>query len=193
MRKLLLAVGLCVVAVAVAPVASASAAANKKCTFEGTTTFEGGTLVAKPQKLKFKFVDEEVGLHKAGGKCENFPGGGGAEAVKTGEANTKVEGEGELSCEVSTSGLEVRGEATGKGVVTIGAKATFKIKVFAVVGVGPFVEFTAKGEQEVAPKEKFTTTVGTANFIENAGSLTLCSGAGIAKLKFEAEALAEVG
>jgi hypothetical protein len=189
MKKLILA-GTAVVACALVPAATASAAETLKCTFEGTASFPSGNLKATPANLTFEFVEGEVGLGKKGGEC-------GGKKVELGATKTKVEGKGELSCLVSQNTLKVLGTVEGKGKVSVEGKETFELSKFNLVGVTAFVKFEAAGENKT---EKFTTLEGPtfsppvplANFVNNAGDLQKCPTVGIEHLKFEAEAEVEV-
>jgi hypothetical protein len=174
MKRLLLASLLCVVAVIVAPVASASAKnpEHVKCKFEGTAVF-GAKLTAKPTKTTYKFNSEGTTSNKC--KVNNEEPELAAEA--------EVKGEGNLSCTVSP-GLGVAGLATGTGKLKVGTtKPVFEPLKFEFVGTGPVVTFEASGSNTA--KEEFVGG-GSANFLSTLTALEECAGAGLGSVGFTA-------
>lgn len=179
MKRTVVALLLAAIGIMLLPVASASAAEARKCSFEGKVTFpEGGELGAPPRQLKYKFDSEAIG-GIVGNKCTEGTGTVGASA--------EVHGEGKLSCAASNGLIKVGGEVKGEGTIKVGAK-TYKITVFVFVGATAVVTFKAEGENE-AKTEKIEAA-GSANFAKNAAVLTKCAeGEGkVTSLLFEAEA-----
>jgi hypothetical protein len=175
MKRLLLASLLCVVAVIVAPVASASAAQVVQCKFKGTTTFNPALgLVPAPGEYTF---NSEAG---AGTKCKVKVSSEPKVETEV-EAKATVKGKGKLACTVSP-GLGVAGLAAFEsGSVTVGTKV-FTLTKFQFTGTGPVVLFEAEGTNGT---ETFHGT-GEANFAQSPGALLQCEAGALLSVGFEA-------
>jgi hypothetical protein len=175
MKRLLLASLLCVVAVIVAPVASAGAAEPKhvECNFTGTATFEtelGPVPTVGLDKYGFKSSNETPPANECNGKA------GFAE----------VNGAGHLSCTLSP-GLGLGGlAATFENGLLKAEGKEFKLETFEFVGTGPVVTFEAKGKDE-ATGETFVG-VGKAEFVETQKALKECEKGKLKAVAFKATA-----
>jgi hypothetical protein len=173
-RAMLLGV-LCVAALALVPVASASAFAGT-CKIEGTATiYKAGSFteeqalpLATPAPRNYKFVS-------SGGKC--LPEEGKFEKAE-------VKGEGELACSISKGGIAVIGGGKGSGSIKISGKED-AISVFAFVGAGADVTFEASGPL-VTGLGGVGPATGTASFAKNSKAVTECVQEKASKLEFEA-------
>jgi hypothetical protein len=194
MRKLLLAAGLCLVAVVLAPVAAASAEEHQyagACTFYGEANFGGAHLSTNPVKLTylpFHFTSGPGGLPGVPHNECISNAGIGTKVVKA-----KVDGAGYLACGVSQDFIEgfpivsVAGELSGNVtelkiedansvVHTVKGKPTFKF-----ASAGGLLPFVVSGEGTLAQ--------GLATFLTNSENLKECtSPEGASKLTFEAGA-----
>jgi hypothetical protein len=175
MKKLILIACLAVLAVAVAPVASASAAELKgECTIEGTATF-GHALSPKALQNQYKFTSSSV-------KCTGLNG----TTPETATFEAEVSGEGQLSCAVSNGALETPvGAVSGKG--RIGPVEGFEFKF---IGVGPVVVFTATGGSGGG-----ITAAGVAQFATKGGATAAkeCAEEKVTSLPFEAHTVGTIG
>jgi hypothetical protein len=169
MRRLLVAVYLCVAVVVFAPVASASAAEETvSCALEGTATFTPSLKFAPKKEVVYSFKSEG----KAN-KCVREKG----EVVK---AKATVEGKGELGCEKGKS------EADGTGTLKLGGEAgkTFKFKFTALATE---VEFETTGEVKVEKPK------GHASFAGDTEGVSKCSAnEPVESLEFTASATGKV-
>jgi hypothetical protein len=174
MKRLILIASLCITAVVVAPIASASAEGAKfagKCEFKGTATFAPGNLSPVPAALEYKF--------KGTAECETQPG---KEKLK---GKVEVSGKGTLSCGVSL-GLE------GAGTLKLSKTGTepweeYEFKLTIVSGAPGTVLLAAKFKDG-------SVAVGFASFLKSetepaAQCFTL---EGAHALEFEAMAAGEV-
>jgi polyisoprenoid-binding protein YceI len=124
MKKLMLVAALCVAAVVLVPVASASAATKGVCKFSGTATFTPGLFFAPTAKVTYAFTGEE-------GECKSEKG------ADLGYEEVEVSGKGNLGCEKGTE------EGAGTGSLKLkGVKKAFGFKFKAV---GSAVEFSTTG------------------------------------------------
>jgi hypothetical protein len=169
MKKLILIVGLCIVAAVVAPVASASAAEETTgtCKIEGEAKFPEG-LGKTPKSVEYTFK--------------------GAANCSTGEkGETTVSGKALLQCAVAAGGIEVIGEtgAPGKGHL-IGTKYPFELSFVAQAGI---VDLLARPEGETA-----YTATGEAEFLTTNGSEAIveCAQKSLTKLNFVAETAGKI-
>jgi hypothetical protein len=171
MKRLLLASLLCVVAVIIAPVASASANPEAvKCEFKGTAKFNPA-LSPKPTPATYEFESEG-----AGNNCE------GATVKKAEASSAKVKGKGELSCTVSP-GLGVTGLAKFEsGSLKAGSRAAFTLSRFEFAGAGPVVKFAAEGSN--GPEE--FKGGGQANFLSTPTALLECEAGVLSSVVFTA-------
>lgn len=189
MKKLMLVASLAIVAVAVVPIASASAFTGH-CKIYGKAKFTGGTLpFAPPEQRGFEFnaenfaasLPEVLATEKTGCATETL------EFQKVLKAT--VHGEGQLSCAVSNGKVEVKGKVTGEGEIEVaGKKVTFKFEFVAAAGAVPF---TAVGPE--------ITAAGTAEFLtpgngeQKAETVTKCVKGEIVELPFEAVTAGKIG
>ena len=123
MKKLIIVACLALIAVVVAPVASASAAFTGTCTIHGTAEFfnelkEPTKLKPGPAKpiLEYRFTSDQNGV---GTKCIK------AGTKKAKEATATVTGKFEGNCETATSLAPGKGELTVKGEATAKFELTF--------------------------------------------------------------------
>jgi hypothetical protein len=151
MRRLLVAVSLCVAGFVLVPVASASAAEETvSCALEGTATFT--------PSLKFKPKTGVAYSFKSEGKTNKCVKENG-EVVK---AKATVEGKGELGCEKGKS------EAAGEGTLKLGGGAAKTFK-FTFTAQATEVEFETTGEVKVEKPK------GHASFAGDAEGVSKCS------------------
>jgi hypothetical protein len=168
MNKLVLAAGLCAMALVLTPLTSASAEESSgRCIIEGAATFSGGHLKPVPtSNLGYEF--------RGSAECETLP----TREVRKG--TVEVTGKETLSCAGSL------GEAEGEGTLTLGG-----VKF-------PFgLTFVAGGPGSTMLLAKFANggvAVGTATFlksvVEPASQCFLPGGA--AELEFKAVATGEL-
>lgn len=183
MKRLFLVASLALVAVVVAPIASASATTVKGvCTIEGTATiFEKGSFTieealevkgTKEQNYKF---NANAGTHCAGVNEKNEPAT--ATVVKA-----EVKGEGDLGCEESKS-------KSGSGEIELSVTGKDTITTFKFTGKATEVKFEAEGAN-VKALTGGGPAVGEASFGEDLGAVAKCnpllSKVGPKKLKFVA-------
>jgi hypothetical protein len=183
MRKLLLAAGLCLVAVALMPVASASAYSEYygACTFYGEATIGKAINVPALTNTTFNFTEKAAGgIDPAKNTCVSNAG-----EKKVEEA--EVAGEGELQCAVSENlAGELKAVLTGKisgniKKLKIESKNIKGEPSFKFVAVGGDVAFAVNGEE--------TSALGDATFLTSATNLEECLPTGKGKnLTFEAAA-----
>jgi hypothetical protein len=162
MKRVVLVLTLCVAALAVAAVGSASAVlVTGKCELKGPTTFEPPISLVPSVSGHYKFESEKPG----GVVCATTPA--------TAEGFAKVEGKGVLSCAASVPNPPGTGEVTYKEGATA---VKHPIEQFVFLGVGAVVPFVAVGPNVKA--------VGVAHFPP--GAATQCVPPGTATLTFEA-------
>jgi hypothetical protein len=174
MKRLLL-VGLLGGAVlAVAPVASATAAEGVKCKFAGTAKFSPP--LSPVPSVGFTTYEFESEPEKGANECE------GTTAKKAEASSAKVKGKGHLSCTLSP-GLGVAGLAVFEsGGLKAGSREEFTLTKFEFVGVGPVVGLTAEGSNKT---EEFKGG-GEANFLEAPGALLECASGKLSSVVFKA-------
>ena len=160
MKRIIIAACLAIVAVAVVPVASASAATGT-CHLEGTATFNPALEFKPKAKVKYSF--------KAEGSANTCVGTGGSQAV----VEASVEGEGNLGCQEGT-------RETGTGKLKLSGEATAKEFSFFFTANGPIVNFSTTGA---------VTAEGTASFASDPEGLKRCGQMlPVEALKFQAQA-----
>jgi hypothetical protein len=161
MKRVVLVLTLCVAALAVAAVGSASAVlVTGKCELKGPTAFNPNISLVPSPSGTYSFTTEPGGV-----TCETSPA--------TAEGFATVHGAGVLSCAASVPTATGSGEVKYKqGTSTV----TDTIEKFAFLGVGPVVPFVAVGPNVKA--------VGVAHF--QPGAATQCVPPGTATLPFEA-------
>jgi hypothetical protein len=177
MKRLLLALCLCVVGFVLAPIASASA-------LTGACTIEGGAeltpaLNAELQNAEFTFTSSS-------GSCKE-----GLETVEVEEAT--VEGKGELSCPAGENIAGLKGEVKGEGLIKIrGKKYHF---YFSLVAAGGTVTFTVhtKLPTQLEPATEEVNASGEAEFLTDTGSATQCAELEAKNLKFTAAVAGKLG
>jgi hypothetical protein len=167
MRRLLLIVPLALAAIAVVPVASASAATvSGACTIDGSATFSPDGLKAAPATLGYDFSGT--------GSCSGTLNGN---TITNSPVQAHASGNGTLSC----AGAVATG---GTGTLTFpnqGVTIGFGI---SLVGTGSEVEFVITGNGGGAG-------AGHATFAANGGRATECASAnGLNNLGFSVQAAA---
>jgi hypothetical protein len=208
MKKLILIACLAVVAVVVAPIASASAAPVKgeeligACTITGTATITPEGLSTLPKKLSYSFVSGPIKVGPAPETDLTTCTGVAKAAVPpvdvtvAGKASASVSGEGQLSCPVSVGGfgplpvIENTGEP-GSGHITVtgqlsGQEIEVLFKGFKFVGTGTDVT--------LAIDEGGSAAAGHATFAQDVAAVGLCATAAEpTKLQFTAVAAGKIG
>jgi hypothetical protein len=212
--KLLLAAALCVVAVVVVPIASASAAFKGTCKFHGTATITGGLNTTPPENLTtwglqpYEFTSEEqevAGVKFKGVECVTTEGKK-EEGNKAEGYEAYVKGKGKLSCLASAAGylgeevepvtgIKVKGSGPpGTGYLELPGlpvEAAGKHRVFfkfQFLGAGTVITFSILNE------EGKVEATGTASFTADIKAVKECQeGKKPVTLKFSAEAAGEIG
>jgi hypothetical protein len=175
MKRLILLASLCVAAIIVAPVASASAAGLKgHCTVKGTAKFPGLNLTRELMKgQSYEFTGTA--------NCEELPGGEKVEATVT------VSGKGELSCAASVSKV-----AEGLGTLTLTSGPKKGTAYMFNLGFTPLVPGVILLQVEAEGAGKVTAT-GYASFLKDPkAEECFTNAAGVSELKFEALAAGEI-
>jgi hypothetical protein len=181
MKKVIVVAGLAVLAIAVAPVASASAAELKgECTIEGVATF-GHALSPKALQNTYKFTSTSV-------KCAGL-NGTTPETGVTGAA--EVSGAGQLSCAVSNGALQTpAGAVTGAGKITLSNGAAVEGFEFKFTAAGAAVKFAISGGSGGG-----ATAAGEAQFATKGGAAAAekCAKEEATELPFEAHTVGTIG
>jgi hypothetical protein len=173
MKKLMLIASLALVAVALVPAASASAALTGSCELRGEAELNP-PLGATPKATKFKFTNA-TGAEKV---CNGVEG---TEVKKLAILQAKVEGEGQLSCPVGENlvpGLE--GGVSGTGEIELEGETSVKHVSFRLVAAAGIVTFTVEGEG--------VTATGVAEFVTSTKSVKQCAALNASSLEFTAVA-----
>jgi hypothetical protein len=171
-KKLILVASLAVVAVIVAPIASANAAVTGACTVHGQATFTGGKLNPTPEKLGYAFAakEGEVTCHETSG------------AEHKGSASV-TGGNGTLSCGAAVSETEGEGTLTLPGVA--GSPFHFKLSFVAAAGVVGLLIKSPAGTPEAT---------GAASFAKSTKEeAKLCASPGVTELEFDAVTAGTIG
>jgi hypothetical protein len=179
MKRAILFGVLCLTALAVLPVAAASAETKGVCTIEGEAEFRKGAggleplNVAVPSTHGYKFS-------ASGGSCTNDKG------LPVALNKAEVNGEGELACVVSNGVTSIVGKVSGSGVIEVGGEGpkTFEFKFVAAAGN---VLFTATGGVTAVGDAQFLTPAGGAERAEK------CVKSEITKLPFLAVTAGKIG
>jgi hypothetical protein len=182
MKRLILIAGLCVLGIAMAPIASASAATFAGvCEINGNAKFEKPLSNTTPKSNKYEFTSG------AGTTCTPV---GTTEKAK---AKAEVSGKGHLACAVAEGGLgvELEGETTapgtGKLVVEEGAAAgTYEFKL-------SFAAAAAQVLLKIENNKKETTATGDATFATSSEGVTKCAKGEATALEFKALAAGTIG
>ena len=180
MKKLILIACLAVLAVAVVPVASASAAELKgECTIEGIANF-GHALSPKALQNQYKFTSSSV-------KCTGLNG----TTPETATGAAEVSGEGQLSCAVSNGALQTpAGPVTGSGKISLSNGVAVEGFEFKFSAAGAAVHFTITGGSGGG-----ATATGVAQFATKGGSEAAerCAKEEAISLPFEAHTVGTIG
>jgi hypothetical protein len=160
MKRLILLASMCLGIVALAPVASASAAEDA-CTIEGSAELNPH-LGATPQSTKFSFSATP------GTPCA---------VSKSTIASATVAGQGELSCPAGENIVGLNGSVSGEGTIQRSSDATPKHFKFELVAAAGVVAFRASGE---------VTGGGAAEFLTHKSAAEQCSKLNAGNLEFTA-------
>jgi len=168
MRKIMLLGILCLGALVIGPVASASAAEiTGACEISGGAEFKPG-LGKELAEVEYKF--------SGSAKCK--PVGGGEVS-----GTASVSGKGQLQCAVAAGGLSVLGTgAPGKGKLVLnGEEYKFELSFVAQAGI---VDLLARPEGSTA-----YTATGEAEFLTTNGptAIVQCAQSSLSELSFEAQ------
>lgn len=178
MKRLLLAVSLCVVGFVLVPVASASAELTGVCEVKGKVTFslgETGKLEAKLQRMM------GYTFEASGGECTELPS---KEKYTVGTKTKVTEGTGELSCGFSESETPGKGELwLSKGGGPQELKSMFELRFTAAGGVVLLKIYAGLLTGVAKP-----SATGQANFFKSKTEEAKECPKGVKELEFEATA-----
>jgi hypothetical protein len=182
LRRLVVMASLCGLAIALVPVASASAASFVgSCEINGNATFEKPLSNTTPKSNKYAFKSG------AGTTCTQ------AGSIVKAKAKAEVSGKGHLACAVAEGGLgvELEGETTaaGTGKLTIeegAAAGTYEFKL-------SFAAAAAQVLLKIENNKKEVTATGDATFATSSEGVTKCANGEASELEFKAAAAGTIG